>query len=96
MRLAVLFLAIAATATGCHNACQQICNDMAKVAEDCGFEVTAADKAECYDAQAGDLSKNDRATCREFGGKETVAEEWDCDELAPYFDGGGSDDTDVQ
>jgi hypothetical protein len=92
-RLAAVALVLA-LGTACHNACQDICDEMANYAEDkCGFTVGADQIAACVDAEAGkNLDRDDRQACRQFGNRRSIDAEWGCEELADYFDapaGGG-------
>lgn len=83
-RLAIAVTSLLA-ASGCHNACQQICPRMAAYAEDCGFSVPAEQVSECMAAQAGAASRNDRAVCRSAGDRGTLRDEWTCEDLEDYW-----------
>ena len=99
MRPLLLLAALSIGAVGCQNSCQKLCADMAKFAEDCGFDDwEKEDIAQCRDDFAGknlDNPKNERDYCSTVG--DALDEEWECDDLAVYFDnpaagaGGGSD-----
>lgn len=88
MRAVILaVLALPALASGCDNSCQQVCDRMAKYAEECGLPVSRDDISACKDAQAGKESRDDRAFCREFNGQKIIEEEWDCNDLRAYWSG---------
>ena len=78
-------LLLASALSGCKNACQEICPRMASYARDCGFEVSDEEVSACVAAQAGAASRDDRATCREFGDRSTLREEFTCDDLEDYW-----------
>ncbi len=86
--------------SGCDNSCQQICDRMARYAEECDIPVDREDIKACKDAQAGAASRGDRAICREYNSGNVIREEWDCDDVRAYFnepgsgapDGGGDTD----
>ena len=86
MRLAALLIVALPLAAGCRNRCQQICSDMAKFAEDCGHDITRAERNLCYEGQRGAESKSDRAVCREYGGVKNIEAEWTCDDVDIYWD----------
>lgn len=69
---------------GCHNSCQSLCPDMAKVAEDCGFEVSNEDMSACFE-QLRDVERADLKACRQVTGADDIAEEWGCDEVDDFF-----------
>jgi hypothetical protein len=84
-------IALPGLLAACDNSCQQICDRMASYAEnDCGITVSKDDIQACKDEQAGSASRDDRAVCREFNSKKTIAEEWDCEELSAYWPDAGS------
>lgn len=91
MRWSVLAVLVCGLALGgCRNSCQLLCVRMAKVAEDeCGFTVPDEQLTACIDAQAGSESKDDRATCREFGDVDAIKNEWSCEQLGAYWGAGG-------
>lgn len=91
MTRTVWVLALAVGAAGC-NPCASICSKMAAYARDCGYEVPADEVAACIEAQ-DDPSADDRAVCREFGGRSEIREQWTCDDVAAYFERGPADDT---
>ena len=90
--LLAAFIVLPAIVAGCDNSCQQICDRMAAYAEsECGLTVTKEEISACKDEQAGAASRDDRAVCREFNGRKTIEEEWDCDEVSAYWpDAGGA------
>ncbi|MFK7930984.1 MAG: hypothetical protein AB8H79_22555 [Myxococcota bacterium] len=81
----VAILALPALFAGCDNSCQQVCDRMAKYAEECSLPVTKDDIEACKDAQAGKASADDRAVCREFNSKRVIEQEWDCDDMRAYW-----------
>ena len=85
-------LAAALLLSACKNECQQLCNDIADYAVDCGFEFSKEEIKACEDANKGkELNDNTLAVCEET--RPFLAEEWSCDEISEYFDtagGGGS------
>ena len=89
-RWLVLVLALVG---GCNNACQSVCGEMAKVAEDCGINVSNADMDSCIAAER-DATRDERKACAKYGDAETIAGEWDCNEIGSYF-GSGTDETDA-
>lgn len=81
----VAILAAPLLLVGCDNSCQQVCDRMARVAEECDLPVSNDDIAACKDAQAGKASRDDRATCREYNSRNVIEEEWDCNDLRAYW-----------
>ncbi len=81
-------IVVLAAAAGCRNPCQQVCVEMRKFAEDCGYEVDKDEFKACLDGQKKP-SDGDKAFCRDFGDQETIAEEWLCEDLAIYWAPGG-------
>lgn len=73
---------------GCNNPCQSLCVEISDVAKrDCGLEFSASELDQCIaDYAGGNLDKGLTKTCRD--GKGTVADEWDCSEMAVYFSSG--------
>ena len=67
---------------GC-SPCKLLCSDMADLAESCGYEITTEMMQECRDQQSG-KSLAERGDCRAV--RPSLEEEWDCDEVAAYFD----------
>ena len=78
-----------ATHLGC-TTCQSLCNDMADLAEECGYEVTNEMIASCKEQQA-DSTREDNQDCRAVQPK--LRQAWNCDELEIYFGNTTSDDT---
>ena len=91
---------------GCRNACQRLCVEMRDYAsEECGLEFTDEQFDACIDENSRGGIRDylegrgiDRrpgqqlAICREW--TPALREEWDCDDLEPYFDdGAGAADT---
>ena len=69
----------------CNNPCQEVCVRMATYAEECGFKVPESELDTCLDDQA-DVSPEDKDLCRDFGDLETIRRQWDCDDIAPYWE----------
>ncbi len=90
-----LLLGAALLASGCRNACQKICKDMAEYAEECGYTVTDEDLKECYKSQKGSESRDDRAVCRAFNDEEQLRAEWSCEDLEDYLMEGNTDPVDT-
>lgn len=88
-----LLLLSALVLAGCRNNCQQLCADMARFADDCGYEWTKDDIKQCREDFAGkNVGKNTRQYCGTVS--DALSEEWECEDLEVYFDGsGGSGDT---
>jgi hypothetical protein len=84
-----LVLLVAVGATGCQNACQEICGRMAKYAEDCGIEISDDEIDTCIDEQA-EAEKETLKSCRQNGSSEDIRNTWTCDDLLEYFGGGGT------
>jgi hypothetical protein len=86
---ALLLLTIAATSAGCRTSCQQLCKEMAAYAEECGTPFPEEDLDQCLSNFARrNTEKADRDVCEEF--LPTLREEWDCEDLDAYLDGGSS------
>ena len=83
-RLAPTLIAATLLFAGCRNSCQSLCNDMAKVAEDCGFEVSSDDMSACFD-QLKDAEREDLRACRDVSGADDISSEWGCDEVDDFF-----------
>jgi hypothetical protein len=88
LRFSTLAAMVALAATwlaGCDNACQQVCDQMAAYAEDCGISVSDDEVEACKDAQAGSASRDDRSVCRDVNSRRVIEEEWTCDDLSAYW-----------
>ena len=68
---------------GCNNPCQNLCEDMATIAVDCGVTFTDAEINTCIDDFA-DISGDDKQTCSNYGGLEILRENWSCDDINLY------------
>jgi hypothetical protein len=90
MKAVGLVLGIAIASAGCGNACQQICGRMAAYARDCGYDVPNDEVQACMAEQA---DATDRDVCREFGSRETIREQWTCDDVAAYFERANANDS---
>ena len=70
----------------CHNTCQDLCKEMAAYAESDKCQYTLSDdelKVCIRDHSRDKLADGDLGVCEDFA--DTVADEWTCDDLAPYF-----------
>ncbi len=96
MARTVPLLAAALLLGGCKNECQQLCNDIADYAVECGFEFSKEEIKACEDANKAQLrGDNALAVCEDT--RPFLPEEWSCDEVSEYFDapgGTGSDGSD--
>jgi hypothetical protein len=84
-------LAFAAILAGCHNTCQDLCKEMATLAESdtCQYTLSDGELRECIRNHTRDqLADGDLDVCEEFA--DTVQQEWTCDDLQPYFPTGSS------
>ncbi len=87
--VAALLIGSAALSAGCKNACQQACVRMADYAEECGNPVSQDEIQICIQDQ-GTVSGPERDACQVYGTPDAIRTEWSCDDLAPYFEGGGA------
>ena len=73
------------TALGCNNPCQALCQEIADFSKrECGLEFPQAEVDQCVaDHASGNLAEGEKAVCRD--GRGNVEEEWDCEEIAIYF-----------
>ena len=74
-------------ATGClHNACQELCKDMQKKAESCGYDFSPQDLDDCYKEQRrGNLPEDQTmGDCKDAAPQ--LEDQWTCDDVADYFD----------
>ena len=82
----ILLATVSLLLWSCHNPCQDLCKEMAAFAESDQCEYTLSDNElkECIRNHTRDqLGTGDLDTCEEFA--DTIADEWTCDDLAPYF-----------
>ncbi len=70
--------------SACRNECQQVCHNMADVAQSkCNTEFSQDEINECMDAyRKKNLSAEQLDTCKEYG--DTIEKEWDCEEIEMY------------
>jgi hypothetical protein len=68
--------------------CKTLCSDMADLARDCGYEISVDMVFECRKQQSR-KSISERGECRTV--RPSLEEEWDCEELAVYFDASSDD-----
>lgn len=75
---------------GCGNPCQQLCNELADYAAECGLTVSPAEVAQCRDDFSGaNLEEGDAQTCADANNPEYIREWWTCDDVAENFAHGG-------
>ncbi|MCP4809352.1 MAG: hypothetical protein GY913_11760 [Proteobacteria bacterium] len=94
MRRLVAVIALAAVAlTGCSNACQDTCKELAAYAEECGYTVNDEQVKTCTsDFSRGNTESEDRDHCAE--NVDNVRTEWTCEEAGRYMgvtSGGGAE-----
>jgi hypothetical protein len=79
LSLAALFL------SGCRNDCQQVCQNMADIAEDkCEKGFSQDELNQCMDTyRKKNLSAEQLDTCKEYG--DTIEKEWDCEDIETYL-----------
>lgn len=77
--------------SGCNNACQDLCKNMADYAADCNFNVSDAEVDACIERQSA-AEGDDLKTCRQFGDPETLRSQWTCQDLETYWTAGGAGD----
>jgi hypothetical protein len=87
VRVGLVVAALAAS--GCQNACQEICGRMAKYAEDCGITIPDEDIDTCRDEQA-EAESEELKSCRQNGSAEDIRNTWSCETLQEYFDDAGT------
>jgi hypothetical protein len=80
-------------ASGCRNACQDLCVELHDYATECGLPVTDDELKSCIDQEKGKESKDDRKVCNEFGDPETLRLEWSCDDMGSYWGTSGGADS---
>lgn len=77
--LPLFFLAL----TGCRNACQQMCVDLAQYAEECGQTPSAEEVDACIDARKTSLIGREKVDqCQEIQDPQKLREWWSCEDLA--------------
>lgn len=82
----VALLALVPLWAACNNACQRVCVNMAKYAEECGYVVTGAEFDQCLDEQAGAASREARGACRDYGSLATIRTQLTCDDVGIYWE----------
>lgn len=83
---AILLLAGSAVALGgCENSCQSFCVAMADYRDECGAPVSDAELQECVDRYANP-SKDELATCSDFGQPDVLRRQWTCEDVNLYRD----------
>ncbi len=69
----------------CRNECQELCLDMADLADECGQGWSEDAIDTCLETYASsNISKTEREICEEQ--RPYLQDEWNCDWLAEYFD----------
>ncbi len=86
VRLLALVAAVAWVGA-CRGPCQKVCVNLATYAEECGFSVPDSDLDACLDGQK-DATSDEKSVCREYGDPAVIRNEWTCEDLAAYWDGG--------
>lgn len=79
--VAMLGLLALTAATGCRNACQNMCDRLADFSRECGVSVGEGEVVDCVDAFASAPSE-DLATCRDFGSPQAIDNALSCDDMA--------------
>jgi hypothetical protein len=80
LALTGLFMAL----VGCNNPCQQLCDEIASFATECGYSITDDQIDQCMDDHAsGELRDGTEEVCDEY--KDELRAEWTCDDVAVYF-----------
>lgn len=83
-----LAMGLALGVSGCDNACQALCVNLAEYGEECGAPWTPGDIDACISDQASATGEDVR-TCRDFGTPDRLRREWSCDDVLLYRNGGG-------
>jgi hypothetical protein len=94
MRLSLSILALCSLGlSGCGNACQDLCTEMAAFAEDsCGLTWSKDQIKTCQaDHKRSETTSEGRSVCADE--LEGLEDEWSCTDLDAYFDAGGGTDT---
>jgi hypothetical protein len=68
---------------GCENSCQNLCEQMAAFADECGAPVGAGELETCID-DFSDASGEQLDACADFGSPDVVRRQWTCDDLTLY------------
>lgn len=93
MRRVAAIVGFVAALTGCHNACQDTCKEMARYAEECGYTVNDDQVKACIDDfSRSNTEKEDREHCAE--NIDNIRNEWSCEEAGRYMgvtSGGGGE-----
>ncbi len=84
LHVSLLTLTVLSVA-GCQNACQALCTEMYDYALECGIKVKEAELEACIEENSNEVTpRSSRDSCKEH--YENVRDEWDCDDLARYWD----------
>lgn len=79
-----MFLLLALIA--CNNPCQQICVEMAKYADECGYTVDKAEISACQDRYVSSaLDEATLAQCQDRSDPAALREWWTCENLAENY-----------
>jgi hypothetical protein len=87
-----LLVGLVLLAGACRGPCERLCVNLATYAEECGFTVPEGELDACIDGQKG-ASGDDKQVCREYGDPAVLRNEWTCDDLQAYWDGGDGGET---
>ncbi len=72
--------------SGCNNACQDLCDELADYATECEIEVPESEVDTCVkNHQRRDLEDGKLEVCEDFNDPETLREEWSCADLEEYW-----------
>lgn len=77
------FLLCALALSACNTPCQRLCVRMADYATECGVNVSDAAIDACLDDQA---QSDNQGACRSAGDADTLRREWDCNDVAVFFE----------
>ena len=88
VRLALL--AAVTLLAACNNPCQEMCVEMAKFAEECGYTVEPTEVEECRAGYAtSELSDEDAQDCITAGDPQQLREWWSCEDVLENYQNAG-------
>lgn len=90
MSLRLRMLSVLLAGAGCGNPCQQLCDTLATLREDCGTPVSDAELQACRDAYAGASGEEIDACSTEEASPSAIHNVWTCEDINLYRDGGGT------
>ena len=80
----VALIGLFITLVGCNNPCQQLCDEIASYAIECGYSVTDDQIDQCIDDNAsGEVREGTTDVCYEY--KDELRADWPCDDVAVYL-----------